>query len=201
MNDGSSVTISTDANTVVRIGHITGSLSYLQAGVHVEVKVPTSTGVASFIEARFSDVFTRYCGTIASIDTTTNTITLTLHNGSTASFTTDANTVFRFGWRLTGDITYLQAGVHVSAIVLTATGVAVQVQAREEDVLAHYHGTVTTVDTTNNLVTLTLRDGSTVTFSVGSGTTITINHQSDVLSDLVTGMHAQATVIKATNVG
>jgi Cu/Ag efflux protein CusF len=165
------------------------TLASLLAGANVELTISASSAsTAIAIAARSQHV----AGTLASVDATAKTITLTSHDGTSTTYPlSDTATIIRDGVASTlsnlvvGDRIGLQLSAFdgKTATAITDTTAAVFTHRRRA------FGTVTAIDTTANTISITNLFGSTTTttYALDPSATITADGTSASLGQLAAG--------------
>jgi hypothetical protein len=138
----------------------------------------------------------RYEGTIAGVDTTANSVELTLWSNGTVNFTVDTKTKIVVG-HTTTTLANLRNGMEVSVRIIQSTGVAEEIEAPK---FVEYEGLVESIDTKNDAVVLTLWDESTVDFTVDADTEIVIAHKKSTLNGLQKGMEVSVKILQITGI-
>lgn len=178
------INFSVDAKTRIRLGDKAVPFSTLQAGMDVTLRLATATGVAEWIHAPEHVVEK---GKILVADPANNLAVLWLPDGSTYGFTIDTTTQFSIGDQA-ATLTQLNVGMEVEVRVLQLTGVAERIHGPR---FLEEKGTLAVVDTTLDLVSLTLADGTSLEFDVDAKTRIYIRGKHHPLSDLKIGSTAR----------
>jgi hypothetical protein len=189
--DGTTVTVTTDANTAITINRVAGQMfDSLVAGMRVEVKYQvTATGnLALKIEA--TDLV---CieGTISAVNAMAGTVDVTKADKTTVTVTVNASTVITLEDAGRKTIADLLVGMKADvAYRATSTGnVALRIEA---DDTFQVKGTISAVDAMANTVTITRSDMTTLTVTVGANTNIKIDRAArQTIANLAIGMRAE----------
>jgi hypothetical protein len=175
--------------TITANGAATPLGSFL-AGAHVLLRLSaTSATTVTSISAISQQVV----GTVSSVDTTANTITITELGGTSKTFTVGSSATIDLNGA-TSTLAALVAGTRVHLQLSALDGATVtSIQGTTPPVIVRHHralGTVTSVDTTANTITIsTPFSGSTTTttYTLAAGASITANGAPATLSQLSAG--------------
>jgi hypothetical protein len=132
-------------------------------------------------------------GTVAAVDTTLNTVTVTpFDGGSSVTLNVDSTTVItRNGAPAT--LANLAFGDKIEAQYNSATMLASVINAESDAQSSEVEGTISAVDTTLGTITITPQDGSAdVTLSTASSTVIMLDDNPAALANLQTGFQVEA---------
>jgi cold shock CspA family protein/phage terminase large subunit-like protein len=191
---GSDVTLTVDANTLIKRNSRTATLADLQVGDKVEAKYDPATMLAFKIKAKFK--VSELKGIIVAVDTSASTVTITPKKGGTdVTLNVDANTsIKRKGPATLAD---LQIGDKIEAKYDPAAMLAIKIEAKPN--LAKVKGTIAAIDTAAGTLTITPKNGSPdVTLTVDANTYIKRNGQPATLADLLVGDRVEAKYNPAT---
>lgn len=185
---GSDVTLTVDANTLIKRNSQPATLADLQIGDKVEAKYDPATMLAFKLKAKFK--VSELKGIIAAVDTSASTVTITpKKGGADVTLNVDANTLIKRNGPAT--LADLQAGDKVEAKYDPAAMLAIKIEAKPN--LAKVKGTIAAVDTAAGTLTITPKDGSPdVTLAVDANTYIKRNGQPATLADLLVGDRVEA---------
>ena len=190
--DGSSVTLATDDGWTRTIA-VTSTTAITKGGADATLTDFAVGDTIRFAQTRNADgaygitaieiVQPTVAGTVTAV--AAGSITITLRDGTSQTIATTGSTAYHVGRAegtradVTVGTTIVATGEKAADGSLTASSVWVH--------LPHVAGTVT--GTTADTITLSRRDGTTVTIHVGSGTSIRVAGVEDAtLSDVKTGM-------------
>lgn len=209
-SDGTSVTLTVAPGTVLRLGGQTVTLAQLStaltnataAGQTIRVNaeyvsrggVNTATHVdASTVTPR--PVISTVTGTVTAVDTMARTITLQLSNGTTQTFTLAPNATIRIGDQnvTLGDI---MVGDVVTLTVQTVGTTSTVTRVQENVQRLNVDGVLTAVS--GNTLTLTLRNGTTVTLTVSPTTDLRVNGKRVTVAQLGTLLTGSTQAIKVS---
>lgn len=181
-DDGWARTITTTSTTTITRGGVAATLADLEVGDEIHFR-QTRNDDGTYTITAISIVLPHAVGTVTAVGA--DTITITLRDGTTQTIATTATTTYR-----TGKAAGTRADVKVGTVIvatgekaadgtLTATTVDVR--------LAQVMGTVTA--STADTITISRRDGTTVTIHVSSDTTVQIPGAAAAgLADVKAGM-------------
>ncbi len=181
-DDGWTRTITTTSATTITRGGVAATLADLAVGDEIHFHQARNADGTYTITA-IEIVLPHAVGTVTAVGA--DTITITRRDGTSQTITTTGTTTYR-----TGKAAGTRADVKVGTVIvatgenasdgtLTATSVDVR--------LPHVQGTVTA--TTADTITITGRDGTTVTIHVSSGTTFQVpGVAAATLADVKAGM-------------
>ncbi len=180
--DGWTRTITTTSATTITRGGAAATLADLEVGDEIHFR-QTRNVDATYTITAIEIVLPHAAGTVAAV--AADTITITLRDGTTQAITTTGTTAYRTG-KAAGARADVKVGTVIVAIgekaadgSLTATSVDVR--------LPHVQGTVTA--TTADTITISRRDGTTLTIHVSSDTTFQVpGDAAATLADVKAGM-------------
>ncbi|MGC8855740.1 MAG: DUF5666 domain-containing protein [Anaerolineae bacterium] len=175
---GADITLLVDANTMIKRFGLPATLADLVVGDNVQADYNPITLLAYRIEVKPAELK----GTIAAVDTTAGTLTVTPQaGGADVTFTVTSTTVIkRYGVLVT--LADLQVGDFVEVKYDPATMVAFKIEVKP----AELKGTIAAVDTTASTLTVTpLGGGTDMTFNVDTTTVIRRRGQVLTLANLV----------------
>ncbi|MBI4671170.1 MAG: hypothetical protein HY741_05825 [Chloroflexi bacterium] len=181
-NDGSAdVTLIVTPTTEIEVNDEGATLADIQVGMPVRAEYNATTLEAFEIKAGEDDEDegeSKVKGTVAAVDTTASTITITPEDGSPAiTLSVVADTEIEVNDEH-GTLADIQVGMPVRAEYDPTTLVAFEIKAGEDDDdqdESKVEGTVAAVDTTASTITITPEDGSAdVTLNVTADTKIEV---------------------------
>ncbi|HUX05096.1 MAG TPA: hypothetical protein VMV53_09375 [Acidimicrobiales bacterium] len=116
---GTLTTFAIDGSTTVTLGKAPGALTDLSVGERVEISPSSTTATtAGTIEIELA----RVSGLVTGVDVSTNTITVTTQNGSTASVVVGATTTYAMVGTPTATLANVTTGLYISAKGIELTG-------------------------------------------------------------------------------
>ncbi|MEA2519010.1 MAG: hypothetical protein QOF49_1090 [Chloroflexota bacterium] len=181
-DDGWTRTIAATSATTITRGGEPATLADVRVGDEIRFR-ETRNADATFTITAINIVLPRAAGTVTAVGT--DTITITLRDGTSKTIATTGATTYRLG-KAAATRADVQVGATIAAAgeqagdgTLTAKTVTIR--------LPHVQGTVAA--TTADTITVTRRDGTTVTIHVAAGATIRVaGVGAAVLSDVKAGM-------------
>jgi hypothetical protein len=181
-DDGWTRTITVTSSTTITRGGAAATLADLAVGDTVRLG-ETRNADGTYTITAIAIVLPQVAGTVTAVGT--DTITITVSDGTSQTIRTNGSTVYHLdqGDGKRSDVTVgasiVATGTKAAGGSLAATSVWVR--------LPRVTGTVSAV--TTSTITLSRRDGTTVTIHVGSGTTIQVAGIANAkLSDVTAGM-------------
>ena len=197
LSDGTALTLTLTEQSEVEVNGEDASIEDLLADARVEIEFNPSTMEVLEIE---SDTRAEAEGTISSVDSEANTVTILMEDGSKLTLNITNDTRVRIERILFG-ITGLSEGLAVYVKYDRSTGEALEVRAEgqkhrqaDEKDEAKLTGTVTSIDSESGEVTVTLESGRSLTLLLGDGTEIEIDGSDDEgqpLADLLDGQRVK----------
>ncbi|MBI5951397.1 MAG: hypothetical protein HY865_07050 [Chloroflexi bacterium] len=184
--DNTTVTVTVDASTLIKRNKKAATLADLQLGDKVEVKYNAVTLLASKIEAKLN--LSELKGIITALDSAASTVTVTRKDGTTVTVTVDVNTLIKRNGKL-ATFADLQLGDKVEAKYNAVTLVASKIEAKLN--LSELKGVISALDSAASIVTVTRKDGTTVTVTVDASALIKRNGKPATLADLQLGDKAE----------
>lgn len=180
--DGWTRTITTTSATTITRGGAAATLADLKVGDEIHFR-QTRNDDGTYTITAIAIVLPHAAGTVTAVGA--DTITITLRDGTTRSITTTGTTTYRTG-KAGGTRADVTVGTAIVAIgekaadgSLTASSVGVR--------LPHVRGIVTA--TTADTITISRRDGTTLTIHVSSDTTFQVpGDDAATLADVKAGM-------------
>ena len=192
--DGTVVTVDTDASTVFTMGGQPASFSDLATGQMVEVEGTTQTDgsvLASHVSIEVQE--TEVQGTVQTIDSVGMSFTVQEQDGTIVTVDTDANTVFRMGDQsatfadiVVGDSVEVNGITQADGSVLASR---VNIEAPETEPV-EVEGTVSSIDTTAGTFVVSTDSGD-VTVDTNASTQWHGQGHPSGIGDLAVGDHVQ----------
>ena len=181
-DDGWTRTITVPSTATITRGGEAATLADISVGDEIRFR-QTRNADGTFTITAINIVLPSAAGTVTAVGS--DTITITLRDGTSKTITTTATTTYRLG-KADGTRADVTVGTTIAAIgelaadgSLTAKTVAIR--------LPHVQGTVAA--TTADTITISRRDGTTVTVHVAAGTTIRVaGVGTATLADVKAGM-------------
>jgi invasion protein IalB len=191
LKNGDSLTIPVIADTKIRVNGKPGSLSDIQVGYRAEAKL-AKDGSAKVIDAKDAAFKSQVHGVVSAVGT--DSITLKLKNGDSVEIAVTSATKIHLKCG-PGTIADIEVGFRAK-VKRNSDGSARRIQAVQPHFKCVVHGAVSAVGTDS--LTLTLKNGSTLTVAVTADTDIYVNGAEGSLADIQVGYVAN---VKRNNDG
>ena len=193
-NGTPSVTLTVTTSSIIELDDNPAALADLQVNMHADAEYDPTTMAAFSIEAESASEQVEVTGTVAGIDLTGSTITITPTVGSSITLSVTAATEIQVNDE-SATLADVQVGMPVQAQYDAATLVAQQIDAGSGGSNDGNHGDVegTVAVTTTTSVTVNPKEGGTpITLTVDGSTNIQINDSAGTIDQIPLGASIEA---------